>query len=56
MIDGNPLWTHNIQYVMAVASREGAIGRRHFNAEWTGNAEILEQAGRVGLSTAAALR
>jgi 2-methylcitrate dehydratase PrpD len=50
MIDGNPLWTHNIQYVMAVASREGPIGRRHFDAEWTGNADILELAGRVQLS------
>jgi 2-methylcitrate dehydratase PrpD len=50
MIDGNPLWTHNIQYVLAVAAREGRIGREHFSAEWTGNAEVLELAGRVRLS------
>jgi 2-methylcitrate dehydratase PrpD len=50
MIDGNPLWTHNIQYVLAVAAREGRIGREHFGAGWTGNAEILELAARVRLS------
>jgi 2-methylcitrate dehydratase PrpD len=50
MIDGNPLWTHNIQYVLAVAAGEGRIGREHFGAEWTANAEVLELAGRVTLS------
>jgi 2-methylcitrate dehydratase PrpD len=50
MIDGNPLWTHNIQYVLAVAAREGRIGREHFSAAWTGNAEVLELAARVRLS------
>jgi 2-methylcitrate dehydratase PrpD len=50
MIDGNPLWTHNIQYVLAVAAREGRIGREHFGAGWTGNPEILGLAARVRLS------
>jgi 2-methylcitrate dehydratase PrpD len=50
MIDGNPLWTHNIQYVLAVAAREGRIGREHFSAQWTSQPEILDLAARVRLS------
>jgi 2-methylcitrate dehydratase PrpD len=47
MIDGNPLWTHNIQYVLALAAHEGAVRPEHFTAEWTTNQEILDLATRV---------
>lgn len=50
MIDANPLWTHNIQYVMAVAAHEGRIGREHFAADWTTSSVVLDLAGRVNLS------
>jgi 2-methylcitrate dehydratase PrpD len=47
MIDGNPLWTHNIQYVLALAAHEGAVRPEHFTPEWTTNQEILDLATRV---------
>jgi hypothetical protein len=30
MIDGNPLWTHNIQCVLALAAHQGAVRPEHF--------------------------
>jgi 2-methylcitrate dehydratase PrpD len=47
VIDNNPLWTHNIQYVLALAAHEGSVRPEHFSDEWTGNAEIRELATRV---------
>lgn len=47
VLDGNTLWTHNIQYVLALAAHEGWVGREHFAAEWTEHRGIRELAGRV---------
>jgi 2-methylcitrate dehydratase PrpD len=47
MVDGNPLWTHNIQYVLALAAHQGAVRPEHFTAEWTTNRQILDLAARV---------
>ncbi len=47
MIDGNPLWTHNIQYVLALTAHQGAVRPEHFTPEWTTNSEILDLATRV---------
>jgi 2-methylcitrate dehydratase PrpD len=47
VIDNNPLWTHNIQYVLALAAHEGSVRPEHFSDEWTGNAEIRGLATRV---------
>lgn len=47
MVDGNPLWTHNIQYVLALAAYQGAVRPEHFTAEWTANREILDLVARV---------
>jgi 2-methylcitrate dehydratase PrpD len=49
MIDNNSLWTHNIQYVMAVAARAGRIGREHFAESWTSNPDLAALAARVDL-------
>ena len=47
MIDGNPLWTHNVQYILALTAHEGVVRPEHFTAEWTTNREILGLAARV---------
>jgi 2-methylcitrate dehydratase PrpD len=49
MIDANPLWTHNIQYVLALTAHEGAVRPEHFTARWTANREIRELAARVSV-------
>jgi 2-methylcitrate dehydratase PrpD len=49
VLDGNTLWTHNIQYVLALAAHEGWIGREHFADEWTEHAGIRALADRVGV-------
>jgi 2-methylcitrate dehydratase PrpD len=49
VLDGNTLWTHNIQYVLALAAHEGWVGREHFAGEWTEHAAIRELAARVGV-------
>ena len=46
-VDGNPLWTHNIQYVLAVAAGHRQIVLEHFTAEWTDRPAVRELAGRV---------
>ena len=46
-VDGNPLWTHNIQYVLAVAAGHRQIVLEHFTAEWTDRPAVLELAARV---------
>jgi 2-methylcitrate dehydratase PrpD len=46
-VDGNMLWTHNIQYVVAIAAFERHVALEHFTPEWTGNAEVQALAARV---------
>jgi 2-methylcitrate dehydratase PrpD len=47
IIDNNPLWTHNIQYVMALAAHEGYVGVQHFSPQWTENRDIANLATKV---------
>lgn len=47
IVDGNPLWTHNIQYVMALAAHERSVGVHHFDEEWTTHAGIAALAQKV---------
>jgi 2-methylcitrate dehydratase PrpD len=49
VIDNHPLWTHNIQYVMALVAHEGWIGPAHFTDEWTTNPEVIGLKERVTL-------
>lgn len=35
IVDGNPLWTHNVQYVLAVTAYEGNVTYEHFSERWT---------------------
>jgi 2-methylcitrate dehydratase PrpD len=46
-VDGNPLWTHNIQYVLALAAGHRQIVLEHFTAEWTNRPAVREFAARV---------
>jgi 2-methylcitrate dehydratase PrpD len=50
MIDGNDLWTHNIQFIVALAAHEKSVQREHFVPEWTANGAILNLATRVVLT------
>jgi 2-methylcitrate dehydratase PrpD len=47
VVDGNVLWTHNIQYVLALAAHEGRVGLEHFGDEWTTNEDIAALAKRI---------
>ena len=47
IVDANPLWTHNIQYVLALAAHEGYIAMQHFAPEWTARHDIAELARKV---------
>jgi 2-methylcitrate dehydratase PrpD len=46
-VDGMPLLTHNIQYVLALAATEGRVGVEHFVPPWTTDPAIRELAQRV---------
>lgn len=48
-IDGNTLWSHNIQYVLALAAHERHIDLDHFTPAWTENRAIQELASKVTL-------
>lgn len=48
-IDGNPLLTHNIQYVMAIAAHERRVIPAHFSERWRSRDEIWQLAERVSL-------
>lgn len=50
IVDGNALWTHNIQYVLALAAYERAITEDHFTDEWTSAPQIRELSKRVTVS------
>jgi 2-methylcitrate dehydratase PrpD len=43
-IDGNILWSHNVQYVVALAAHEGRVTLEHFTEEWTSHPEISKLA------------
>ena len=49
VINDHPLWTHNIQYVLALAAHERWVGPDHFTPEWTTNPEIAALKERVTL-------
>jgi 2-methylcitrate dehydratase PrpD len=46
-VDGNRLWSHNIQYIVALAAHEGRVVLEHFTEEWTRHPEISRLAGKV---------
>lgn len=47
IIDNNPLWTHNIQYVVAVTVFERQIWLEHFEDDWTTRPDVAALAKRV---------
>lgn len=47
IVDGNPLWTHNIQYIMALTAHQGRVGPEHFGQPWISDPAILKLAGHV---------
>lgn len=49
MVDHNDLWTHNVQYVLALAARTGWVGREHFSSAWTSDPATADLASRVTL-------
>jgi 2-methylcitrate dehydratase PrpD len=55
IVDGNALWTHNIQYILALAAHEGWVGPEHFTDEWTTNEAILQLAKKVTVGGSADL-
>jgi 2-methylcitrate dehydratase PrpD len=55
VVDGNALWTHNIQYVLALAAFTRRVGVEHFSAPWTEDPAILELANRVTVTGSDAL-
>jgi 2-methylcitrate dehydratase PrpD len=55
IIDGNPLWTHNIQYILALTAHEGRVGPEHFVEPWTSNPDIRKLAGHVTVAGSAEL-
>jgi 2-methylcitrate dehydratase PrpD len=49
IVDANALWTHNIQYVLALTAVVGRVGVEHFGPDWTGRDDIADLASRVTL-------
>jgi 2-methylcitrate dehydratase PrpD len=49
-VDGHPLWTHNIQYLLAVAALDGVIRLEHLSPAWTGRADVRMLADRVSVA------
>jgi 2-methylcitrate dehydratase PrpD len=49
VINDHPLWTHNIQYVLALAAHQRWVGPDHFTPEWTTNPEIAALKSHVTL-------
>jgi 2-methylcitrate dehydratase PrpD len=47
IIDNNPLWTHNIQFIVAVGVREGFVGPEHFTEKYTTDGELLALSRKV---------
>jgi 2-methylcitrate dehydratase PrpD len=46
-VDGNELWTHNLQYLVAVAATQRRIEPKHFQPRWTRHPELALLAHRV---------
>lgn len=46
-VDGNKLWSHNIQYVVALTAHERHVDLEHFTPEWTSKPAISRLAGAV---------
>jgi 2-methylcitrate dehydratase PrpD len=40
IVDANALWTHNIQYILALTAIVGRIGHEHFGPAWTGSDDL----------------
>jgi 2-methylcitrate dehydratase PrpD len=51
-IDGHPLWTHNIQYLLAVAAIDGVIRLEHLSPAWTNRPDVRALADRVSVAGA----
>jgi 2-methylcitrate dehydratase PrpD len=51
-VDGHPLWTHNIQYLLAVAAIDGVIRLEHLSHTWTERRDVRELAGRISVAGA----
>lgn len=47
IVDGNALWTHNIQYILALTAIVGRVGHEHFGPAWTSREDIADLARRV---------
>jgi 2-methylcitrate dehydratase PrpD len=54
-IDGNVLWSHNVQYVVALAAHEGRVTLEHFTEAWTTNPDVQRLAARVTVAANAEL-
>jgi 2-methylcitrate dehydratase PrpD len=46
-VGGNPLWTHNVEFVVSLAAHEGQVLPGHFEKRWTENPAIRSLAGRT---------
>jgi 2-methylcitrate dehydratase PrpD len=55
-VDGNPLWTHNIQYVLALAAGRRQIMLEHFTSDWTDRPALRELAARVSVEASGELQ
>jgi 2-methylcitrate dehydratase PrpD len=49
-VDGNTLWTHNIQYVVALAAFERRVSIEHFTPVWTADPDVRALAARVAVA------
>jgi 2-methylcitrate dehydratase PrpD len=47
IVDANALWTHNIQYILALTAFEGRVLHEHFDSMWTSRDDIADLASRV---------
>jgi 2-methylcitrate dehydratase PrpD len=46
-VDDHALWTHNVQYVLALAAVEGQVAPEHFSTRWTSDPAITALSRRV---------
>jgi 2-methylcitrate dehydratase PrpD len=46
-VDHNALWTHNIQYVLALGAHEGPVQIGHFSDQWTTQPDIRRLSEKV---------
>jgi 2-methylcitrate dehydratase PrpD len=50
VIDNVPLWTHNLQHILATVALCGHFAREHVQPEWTESADVRQLANRVKLA------